>query len=126
MSLSSRRRTLGSPAICEIGCTLHKLGRIYLVEVHSFSENSGSPVFIDTNKFVNPLGPSYYLLGVISGEVQETSDFTLHVTTSYTANVVANSDVSVVVPASEIKSILYSPSLQAERDAWVAPTLHPR
>ena len=104
--------------------TLHKLGRVYLAETHAFAGNSGSPIFVDTNKFNNIIGgPSYKLLGVISGEVQETSDFTLHVITSYSANVVANSDVSVVVPANEIKSILYSPALQAGRDAFVAQTL---
>jgi hypothetical protein len=100
--------------------TLHKLGRVYLAEAHSFGGNSGSPVFVDIAKFTNPIGFSYKLLGVISGEILESSDFTLHVATSYTANLAANSDISVVVPASEIKSILDSPSLQAERDAYVA------
>jgi hypothetical protein len=101
--------------------TLHKLGRVYLAEVHAFSGNSGSPVFVDTNKFINPsMGYSYKLLGVISGEVLESSDFVMHVTTSYTANVTANSDVSVVAPANEIKGILDDPSLQAEREAFIA------
>jgi hypothetical protein len=104
--------------------TLHKSGRIYLAEVHSFGGNSGSPVFVDMAKFSGILGGfSYNLLGVISGEVLESSDFIMHVTTSYTANVAANSGVSVVVPANEIKSILYDPSLQAQRDAaFVHPT----
>jgi len=100
--------------------TLHKLGRVYLAEAHAFNGNSGSPVFVDTNKFANIIGTSYKLLGVISGEVPESSDFILRVTTSYTANVLANSDVSVVVPANEIRSILYDPTLQAERDAAFA------
>ena len=100
--------------------TLHKLGRIYVAEAHAFNGNSGSPMFVDTAKFTNSIGFSYKLLGVISGEVLESSDFIMHVTTSYTANVAANSDVSVVVPANEIKSILYDPSLQALRDAAFA------
>jgi hypothetical protein len=101
--------------------TLHKPGRVYLTEDHAFAGNSGSPVFIDTGKYAGVIGsPSYKLLGVISGEVLETSDLTLHVTTTYTASVGANSDVSIVVPASEIRSILYSSSLQAERDAYLA------
>ncbi len=104
--------------------TLRKLGRIYLAEAHAFNGNSGSPAFVDTAKFTSPIGFSYKLLGAISGEVLESSDFIMHVTTSYTANVAANSDVSVVVPANEIKTILYDPSLQAERDASVAQTLH--
>lgn len=115
-----RSGTLAMVPDGEMETTLHKLGRIYLTEVHAFGGNSGSPVFIDTNKFSNPLGSSYTLLGVISGEVQETSDFVLHIATSFTATVGANSDVSVVVPANQIKDILYSSPLQAERDAFVA------
>jgi hypothetical protein len=105
--------------------TLHKSGRIYLAEVHAFGGNSGSPVFIDTNKFsMGGIGSLYSLLGVISGEVKETADFALQITTSLTGNVEANSDVSVVVPVSQVKDILYSPSLQAERDAVVAQAVH--
>ncbi len=101
--------------------TLHKPGRVYLTEAHAFAGNSGSPVFVDINKFANAVGgPSYALLGVISGEVLETSDLTLRVATTYTAKVGANSDVSIVVPMSEIKNILDSPALQAERDALAA------
>ena len=75
---------------------------------------------VDTAKFTSGVGFSYKLLGVISGEVVESSDFVMRVTTSYTANVAANSDVSIVVPAKEIQSILDEPSLQAERDAFVS------
>jgi hypothetical protein len=100
--------------------TLHKLGRIYLAEAHSFGGNSGSPVFIDTAKFANMIGTSYKFLGVISGEVLESSDFTMHVTTSYTASVTANSDISVVVPANEINTILLDPYLKAQRDFAIA------
>lgn len=102
--------------------TLRKPGKIYLAEAHAFGGNSGSPVFVDTNRFANIItpNPNYKLLGVISGEVLERSDLTLQITTSYTANVGANSDVSVVVPAIEIKKILDSSPLQAERDAYVA------
>jgi hypothetical protein len=104
--------------------TLHKPGRIYLAEAHAFQGNSGSPVFIDTNKFRNVMGgPSYTLLGVISGEIQESSDFTVHVTTSYTASLGANSDVSVVVPAGEVKNIIDSPSVKQEADAVIARIL---
>jgi hypothetical protein len=106
--------------------TLHKPGRVYLAEVHAFRGNSGSPVFVDTNKFGNFIGSSYSLLGVISGEVYESSDFTLHVTTSMAGTLVANSDVSVGVPAGKIKDILYSSALQAKRDAFVTQTLHPK
>jgi hypothetical protein len=53
-----------------------KLGRLLFAEVHSFGGNSGAPVFIDTNKFSGVISsPSYRLLGVISGEVPESADF---------------------------------------------------
>jgi hypothetical protein len=98
-----------------------KQGHIYLAEAHAFGGNSGSPIFIDTNKFANVIGgPSYQLLGVISGEVLENSDLTLNVTTSLTANVGANSDVSMVVPAHELLGVLNEPKLSGERDAVIA------
>jgi hypothetical protein len=83
--------------------TLHKLGRVYLAEVHAFGGNSGSPVFVDTAKFTGPIGYAYKLLGVISGEILESSDFIMHVTTSYKANLAVNSDISVVVPAARLR-----------------------
>jgi hypothetical protein len=103
--------------------TLHKSGRIYLAEAHAFHGNSGSPVFVDINRFTNAISFSYKFLGVISGEVPETADFSLQVTTTYSANVSANSDISTVVPADEVKSILDSSALQGERDAFVAKRL---
>ena len=99
---------------------LHKPGRVFLAEVHSFGGNSGSPVFVDTNKYANVIGaPNYKLLGVISGEVRESEDFVLRVTTSYDATVAANSGVSVVVPAAEIVKLLDDPALKAEREVVV-------
>jgi hypothetical protein len=101
--------------------TLHRPGNIYLAEAHAFGGNSGSPVLIDQNKFANIIsGPSYKLFGVISGEVLESADFTLQVTTSYNGQVGANSDVSIVVPTDEIVKMLHSPPLQAQRDAYIA------
>jgi hypothetical protein len=101
--------------------TLHKPGKVYLTEAHAFEGNSGSPVFVETTKFSGlVIGGSYRLLGAISGEVFEGSDLTLHVTTSYSAIIQANSDISIVVPASQIRDILNSPPLQAERDAFVS------
>jgi hypothetical protein len=95
----------------------NKLGHIYLAEAHAFGGNSGSPMFIDTNKFANIIsGPSYSFLGVISGEVLENSDFTLNVTTSFSGTVGANSDVSMIVPASEVLKILNNAKFQSDRD----------
>jgi hypothetical protein len=100
--------------------TLHKPGRIYFAEAHAFHGNSGSPVFIDTSKFANMIRFNYVLLGVVSGEVVENADMQLRISTTYTGNVDANSDISIVVPVSLVRDILHSPALQAERDAWVA------
>jgi hypothetical protein len=98
-----------------------KPGHLYLAEAHAFGGNSGSPMFIDTNKFANIIGgPSYKFLGVISGEVLENADLTLNVTTSFAANIGANSDVSTVVPARELLKILNGKELQNERDAIIA------
>lgn len=97
-----------------------KMGHIFLTEAHVFAGNSGSPLFVDQDKFSGVIGGySYKLLGVISGEVFENSDLTLNVTASLSANIAANSDVSVVVPATELMKLLDDPALQAERDRVV-------
>jgi hypothetical protein len=120
-----RSGTLAMIPRASMETVLHKPGRVFLAEVHSFGGNSGSPVFVDTNKFTNVIGaPNYKLLGVISGEVRESEDFVLRVTTSYDASIAANSDVSVVVPAAEIIRLLDDPTLKAERDTLVEQTIH--
>jgi hypothetical protein len=106
-----------------IQTTLHKLGHVYLAEAHAFGGNSGSPMFVDVNKFKNSLGFDYKFLGVVTGEIQETEDMTLNVTTTYKGTVSANSNVSVIVPAFEVNKLLMSPVFQHLRDAYVA--LHP-
>jgi hypothetical protein len=85
--------------------------------------NSGSPMFVDLDKFKNTLGIDYRFLGVVTGEVRESSDLTLQVTTTYSGTVAANSNVSVIVPASQVKDLLLSPPLQQGRDAYVAQKL---
>jgi hypothetical protein len=95
-------------------------GHIYLAEAHVFGGNSGSPIFIDPNKFAGVIsGPAYKLLGVVSGEMFENTDLTMTATTTLTGNLGANSDVSMVVPAPELLKILRSPALQAQRDSEV-------
>jgi hypothetical protein len=106
-----------------IQTTLHKLGHVYLAEAHAFGGNSGSPMFVDVNKFKNALGINYMFLGVVTGEIQETEDLTLNVMTTYKGTVSANSNVSVIVPAFEVNNLLMSPVFQHFRDAYVA--LHP-
>jgi hypothetical protein len=104
----------------EIPTTLRRLGHAYLAEVHAFGGNSGSPIFVDIDKFKNRVGYEYRLLGVVAGEVLESADLTLQVTTSYTGTVAANSNVSVIVPAYQVRDLLMTPHFQQERDAWVA------
>jgi hypothetical protein len=87
--------------------TLKKPGHVYLAEVHSFGGNSGSPMFVDVGgprrgKF----GYDFKLLGVVSGEVYETADFQLQVAATFNGQVAANSGVSMVVPASDVKASL--------------------
>jgi len=106
-----------------IQTTLRKPGHVYLAEAHAFGGNSGSPMFVDINKFKNGLGFDYKFLGVVTGEIQETEDLTLNVTTAYKGTVSANSNVSVIVPAFEVNNLLISPAFQHFRDNYVA--LHP-
>jgi hypothetical protein len=103
----------------------NKPGHIYLAEAHAFGGNSGSPMFIDTNKFAGVIsGPSYRLLGIISGEVHENASLTLNVTTTISGSVGENSDVSTVVPAGEVLKILKLPKFQKMRDDAVAKQSH--
>jgi len=96
-------------------------GHVYLAEAHVFGGNSGSPIFVDPNKFQGIIsGPSFQLLGIISGEVFENSDLTLTTVSSMSANIAGNSGVSMVVPVSELAKLLDHPDLKARRDQEVA------
>lgn len=104
----------------------NKMGHIYLAEAHAFHGNSGSPVFVDPSRFAGSFSlPTYKLLGVISGEMTENSDLTLTVTTSISANIAANSDVSMMVPASEVVKLLDDPILKAQRDKAIGSATKP-
>jgi len=105
--------------------TLKRMGHIYLIEAHSFGGNSGSPVLVDVNKFTGP-GYDYKFLGVVAGNIIENNDFTLQVTTDYRGAVRANSGISVVVPADEVKKMLSTERMQRLRDDAVAQFLKAR
>jgi hypothetical protein len=93
---------------------------VYLTEAHVFGGNSGSPVFVDPTKFQGVIsGPTYKLLGVISGEVTENSDLTLNVVSTLSGNVAANSGVSIVVPASELMKLFDDPTLRDDREETI-------
>jgi hypothetical protein len=101
--------------------TLKKPGHVYLAEVHSFGGNSGSPMFVDVAGLRRgEAGYHFKLLGVVAGEVFETADFRLQVATTVSGEISANSGISVVVPASDIKALLEHPELQRKREDLVA------
>jgi len=101
--------------------TLKKPGHVYLAEVHAFGGNSGSPMFVDVAGLRRgKLNYEFKLLGVVSGEVYETADFQLQVATTYKGDVSANSGISTVVPAGEIKALLESSDVQKKRDEAIA------
>ena len=102
--------------------TLHKPGRLYLADVHVFGGNSGAPMFVNLGGLRNgrlAVGSSYLLLGVVSGYFSETADFKLQVATTLTGTTAANSGISIVVPADELKALLDSPEVREQRDAFV-------
>jgi hypothetical protein len=106
-----------------IETTLKKPGRVYLAEAHAFGGNSGSPMFVDVNKFKGSIGFDYRFLGVVAGEVYETNDLTLQTTATYKGTLAANSNISMVVPAQEVIKILLSEKAQKVRDEIVARQL---
>lgn len=103
--------------------TLGKPGNIYLADVHVFGGNSGSPLMVNLGGFRNgnmTLGNSYQLLGIISGYYHEDSNLNLTVASTVTGTVEANSGIALVVPVDELKSLLDSTAVQAQRDAEIA------
>ena len=94
--------------------TLRKPGDIYLVDAHVFGGNSGAPIFVNTS----PVGlGEYRLLGVVAGYYSETEDLRLEIATTLNGKLDANSGISLVVPAKELKALLDSPPLQTLRDS---------
>jgi hypothetical protein len=100
-----------------------KPGHIFFTEAHAFHGNSGSPVFIDENKFNSTLGSNYKFLGVMSGEVYENADLTLSVTTTLAGSIGANSDVSIIVPATEVRKLLDQAIFKDAREASIKQIL---
>jgi trypsin-like peptidase len=100
----------------KISGTLKKPAFAYLTEAHSYGGNSGSPMFVNFGGFRNGsmfVGDRYKFLGVVAGGYHEGADFTLNVATTYRGQAEANSGISVIVPADEVKSLLMGE--QAER-----------
>jgi len=108
--------------------TLRKLGNLLLVDCHVFGGNSGSPMFINLGGQrggILRVGDEYKLLGVVSGYVKESSDFSLQTVASYAGTVDANSGVATVVPAQDLLNLVNSPPLKIARDEEVQRLTHP-
>jgi hypothetical protein len=99
-----------------------------LADLHAFGGNSGSPAFINLAGYHNGslvVGENYRLLGVVNGEVTEDENFNLKLTNTLKGTAKANSGISTIVPADEIRTLLDDPRLQKLRDDTVnAPVAH--
>jgi len=105
--------------------TMCRSGSVYLADVHVTPGNSGSPIFI-VPKLGLGVGISiggeanvFGLLGVVSGYMQETSNLTLRASTTWNASVHANSGISVIVPAQQLKELLEAPELRTMREQLI-------
>jgi hypothetical protein len=114
----------------EIPTTLKIPGHLYLADLHSFHGNSGSPVFINLSERPGPGGSRiltgdslqspYALLGVVSGYMYENADMQLQVASTFYGNVGANSGITTIVPADELKKILDGSDLSRQRNEIIA------
>lgn len=108
----------------ELTTTLGRLGQVYLADVHVFGGNSGSPVLVNLSGMRNGGflvgGFPYRLLGIVSGYYYETEDFHLETATTLSGTTNANSGISIVVPAEQLKQLLESPELRRQRDSDAA------
>jgi hypothetical protein len=98
--------------------TTGKMGKLYLGEVHAFHGNSGSPVFVDLRSR-GGIGFDYRLLGIVSGGYSEGEENRLVLETPL-ADKPGNSGVAMIVPASQLKALLYDPRVVAQREAQIA------
>jgi hypothetical protein len=99
-----------------------KPGHVYFVDAHAFHGNSGSPIFVNTGgmRVGNIGGPSYLLLGIVSGYYPESETIeSLPAAKVLTGEVHDNSGITVVVPGDELKALLDTPALQQIRDLGV-------
>lgn len=95
------------------------MGKVYLADVHVIPGNSGSPIFLGGGVSFGLITNTFGLLGVVSGYMYENADLTLTAATTRTGSVNANSGISIVVPAQQLKDLLDSPELQQQRDEVV-------
>ena len=102
--------------------TTCKMGNIYMADVHIIPGNSGFPMFVipalglGANVGLSGVPNTFGLLGVVSGYMYENESLTLRASTTWTGSVRADSGISVVVPAQQLKDLLYTAELQHLRD----------
>jgi len=98
---------------------LSRAEKVYLADVHVFGGNSGSPAFINLGGYHEGsmvLGDDYRLLGVVNANVSEDEKFNLELATTVSGKGIANSGISTIVPADELKALLEDPRVQKLRD----------
>lgn len=97
--------------------------KVYLADLHVFGGNSGSPAFIHLGGFRDGamimVANDLRLIGVVNANMSEDENFNLELTTTVQGTAKANSGVSTIVPADELKALLDSPSLKGLRDQAV-------
>jgi hypothetical protein len=96
--------------------------KVYLADVHVFGGNSGSPAFINLggmHEGMMDLSQDFRLLGVVNGDVSEDENFNLELTATIRGTARANSGISTIVPADDLKALLEDPRLQKIRDNLV-------
>lgn len=93
--------------------------QVYLADAHAFGGNSGSPVFFNLGGFREGnimAGDDYHLLGVVNGMLTEDENFNLQLAATLKGKASANSGISTIVPADELRALLDDPRLQKMRD----------
>jgi hypothetical protein len=106
----------------KIKTTRGKLGNIYLADVHAIKGSSGSPAMVSLGGMRQgslTVGDRELLIGVVSGYYIEDENLNLEVTTTIRGSGQANSGISMIVPADELKKLLEQPEVQQLRDAEV-------
>ena len=101
---------------------------LYLADVHAFGGNSGAPAFVNLaglhGEGLMLAPPEYRLIGVVNGLMTEDENFNLELTTTFKGRGAANSGVSTIVPADELKALINGSKLQAFRDRVVFNVTH--
>ena len=102
---------------------------LFIAELQSWPGNSGSPVFLSLGGLRNGsllVGQDLHFLGILLGDFVNKIPATLvgGEQLQLGDNNAANVGVSLIVPASKIRSVLNSPEAQKQRDAEIAAQNH--